>query len=184
MEYSSKPAKNEGDPLKRRQTLQLKFVDRFPFEQRTSRMDKNGVSWSYCRLVSTCFPLSSFCFLSCFHAFPVTVSVGFLSAFVSFCWSRLFFPILFFLLLHLHFVKFLLSACKYSFHPAVLFSRLVLRSGTKPKRRHVMAKLYGSAFFAHGMTWVHSIEYCNHTEHPKHILKYLEIFQSLWQLTP
>ena len=55
-------------------------------------MDKNGVSWSYCRLVFTCFPLSSFCFLSCFHAFPVTVSVGFLSAFVSFCWSRLFFP--------------------------------------------------------------------------------------------
>ena len=46
-----------------------------------------------------------------------------------------FFPILFFLLLHLHFVKFLLSACKYSFYPAVLFSRLVLRSGTKPKRR-------------------------------------------------
>jgi hypothetical protein len=46
-----------------------------------------------------------------------------------------FFPILFFLLLHLHFVKFLLSACKYSFHPAVSFSRLVLRSGTKPKRR-------------------------------------------------
>ena len=38
-------------------------------------------------------------------------------------------------LLHLHFVKFLLSACKYSFHPAVSFSRLVLRSGTKPKRR-------------------------------------------------
>ena len=98
-------------------------------------MDKNGVSWSYCRLAFTCFPLSSFCFLSCFHAFPVTVSVGFLSAFVSFCWSRLFFPILFFLLLHLHFVKFLLSACKYSFHPAVSFSRLVLRSGTKPKRR-------------------------------------------------
>ena len=86
-------------------------------------------------MVFTCFPLSSFCFLSCFHAFPVTVSVGFLSAFVSFCWSRLFFPILFFLLLHLHFVKFLLSACKYSFYPAVLFSRLVLRSGTKPKRR-------------------------------------------------
>ena len=53
-------------------------------------MDKNGVSWSYCRLVFTCFPLSSFCFLSCFHAFPVTVSVGFLSAFGSFCWSRLF----------------------------------------------------------------------------------------------
>ena len=96
MEYSSKPAKNEGDPLKRRQTLQLKFVDRFPFEQRTSRMDKNGVSWSYCRLVSTCFPLSSFCFLSCFHAFPVTVSVGFLSAFVSFCCSRLFFSYLVF----------------------------------------------------------------------------------------
>ena len=46
-----------------------------------------------------------------------------------------FFPILFFLLLHLHFVKFLLSACKYSFYPAVSFSRLVLRSGTKPKRR-------------------------------------------------
>ena len=78
---------------------------------------------------------SSFCFLSCFHAFPVTVSVGFLSAFVSFCWSLLFFPILFFLLLHLHFVKFLLSACKYFFHLAVSFSRLVLRSGTKPKRR-------------------------------------------------
>ena len=53
-------------------------------------MDKNGVSWSYCRLVFTCFPLSSFCFLSCFHAFPVTVPVGFLSAFGSFCWSRLF----------------------------------------------------------------------------------------------
>ena len=86
-------------------------------------------------MVFTCFPLSSFCFLSCFHAFPVTVSVGFLSAFVSFCWSRLFFPILFFLLLHLHFVKFLLSACKYFFHLAVSFSRLVLRSGTKPKRR-------------------------------------------------
>ena len=79
--------------------------------------------------------LSSFCFLSCFHAFPVTVSVGFLSAFVSFCWSLLFFPILFFLLLHLHFFKFLLSACKYFFHLAVSFSRLVLRSGTKPKRR-------------------------------------------------
>ena len=79
--------------------------------------------------------LSSFCFLSCFHAFPVTVSVGFLSAFVSFCWSLLFFPILFFLLLHLHFVKFLLSACKYFFHLAVSFSRLVLRSGTKAKRR-------------------------------------------------
>ena len=93
-----------------------------------------GVIWSYCRLVFTCFPLSSFCFLSCFHAFPVTVSVGFLSAFVSFCWS-VFFPTLFFLLLHLHFVKFLLSACKYSFHPEVSFSRLVLRSGTKPKRR-------------------------------------------------
>ena len=45
------------------------------------------------------------------------------------------FPILFLLLLHLHSVKFLLSACKYSFHPAVSFSRLVLRSGTKPKRR-------------------------------------------------
>ena len=88
--------KNEGDPLKRRQILQLKFVDRFPFEQRTSRMDKNGVSWSYCRLVFTCFPLSSFCFLSCFHAFPVTVSVGFLSAFVSFCCSRLFFSYLVF----------------------------------------------------------------------------------------
>ena len=86
-------------------------------------------------MVFTCFPLSSFCFLSCVHAFPVTVSVGFLSAFVSFCWSLLFFPILFFLLLHLHFVKFLLSACKYSFYPAVSFSRLVLRSGTKPKRR-------------------------------------------------
>ena len=63
----------------------------------------------------------------------------------SFCWLpfrlRFFllvpfvFPILFFFLLHLHFVKFLLSACKYSFHPAVSFSRLVLRSGTKPKRR-------------------------------------------------
>ena len=49
-----------------------------------------GVIWSYCRLVFTCFPLSSFCFLSCFHAFPVTVSVGFLSAFVSFCWSVFF----------------------------------------------------------------------------------------------
>ena len=59
----------------------------------------------------------------------------------------LFLYILFFLLLHLHFVKLLLfllwflSACKCSsssflhFHPAVSFSRLVLRSGTKPKRR-------------------------------------------------
>ena len=56
-------------------------------------------------------------------------------------------PILFFLLLHLRFVKLLLfllwflSACKYSsssflqFYPAVSFSRLVLLSGTKPKRR-------------------------------------------------
>ena len=40
--------------------------------------------------------MSSFCFLSCVHAFPVTVSVGFLSAFVSFCWSRLFFSYLVF----------------------------------------------------------------------------------------
>ena len=101
-----------------------------------------GVIWSYCRLVFTCFPLSSFCFLSCFHAFPVTVSVGFLSAFVSFCWSRFFFPTLFFLLLHLHFVKFLLSACKYSFHPEVSFSRLVLRSGTKPKRGKNECKIH------------------------------------------
>ena len=64
----------------------------------------------------------------------------------SFCWLPfrlrffllfpfVFFPILFFLLLHLHFVKFLLSACTYFFYPAVSFSRLVLRSGTKPKRR-------------------------------------------------
>ena len=43
------------------------------------------------------FPCLSFCFLSCFHAFPVTVSVGFLSAFDSFP------PFLsFLLLLHLH----------------------------------------------------------------------------------
>ena len=47
--------------------------------------------WSF-----TCFPLSSFCFLSCFHAFPVTVSVGILSAFVCFCWSRFFFSYLVF----------------------------------------------------------------------------------------
>ena len=45
---------------------------------------KNDVSWSS-DLVLTCFSLSSFFFLSCCHAFPVTVSIGFLSAFVSFC---------------------------------------------------------------------------------------------------
>ena len=89
------------------------------------------------------FPCLSFCFLSCFHAFPVTVSVGFLSAFDSFP------PFLsFFLLLHLHsclasvFPLAFLSACKLNslssflhFHPAVALFRLVLRSGTKPKRR-------------------------------------------------
>ena len=55
-----------------------------------SSESKNGVSWSFC-LVFVCFSVSSFCFLSSFHAFPVTVSVDFLSAFVSFCWSRFFF---------------------------------------------------------------------------------------------
>ena len=77
-------------------------------------------------------------------AFPCLPLLSCLSC-DSFCWLPfrlrffllipLFFPILFFLLVHLHFVKFLLSACKYSFHPVVSFSRLVLRSGTKPKRR-------------------------------------------------
>ena len=58
------------------------------------------------------FPCLSFRFPSCFHAFPVTISVGFLSAFDSFP------PFLsFLLLLHLHschayvFLWFL-SACK------------------------------------------------------------------------
>ena len=132
MEYSSKPAKNEGDPLKRRQTLQLMFVDRFPFEKRTSRMVYHGVIVVWSLPVFPCLPFVSFLvfipFLGQFllASFPPS----FLSV-VPVC----FFPILFFLLLHLHFVKFLLSACKYSFYPAVLFSRLVLRSGTKPKRR-------------------------------------------------
>ena len=65
----------------------------------------NDVSWSY-DLVFACFPLSSFCFLSCFHAFPVMFSVGFLSAVVSSVDLVLLFPIFF--LLHLHFVKLLL----------------------------------------------------------------------------
>ena len=96
---------------------------------------KNGVSWSYCCLVFTCFPL--FPFVS-FLAF-----MPFLWLFLLASFPPLFlpvdpsfsFPVLFFLLLHLHFVKFLLSACKYSFHLAVSFSRLVLHSGTKLKQR-------------------------------------------------
>ena len=108
------------------------FVDRFPFEKRTSRMVYHGVIVVWSLPVFPCLPFVSFLV---FMPFAGTVSVGFLSAFVSFCCSRLFFSYLVFLLLHLHFVKFLLSACKYSFYPAVSFSRLVLRSGTKPKRR-------------------------------------------------
>ena len=71
------------------------FVDRFSFEKRTSRIVYHGVIVVWSLPVFTCH-LSSFCFLSCVHAFPVTVSVGFLSAFVSFCCSRLFFSYLVF----------------------------------------------------------------------------------------
>ena len=42
-------------------------------------------------------------FLSCFYTFPVTVSVSFLSAFVSFCWSRLFVSPFFPAALRVHF---------------------------------------------------------------------------------
>ena len=46
--------------------------------------------WCIMELLSFGLYLFSLVFL-CFHAFPVTVSVGFLSTFVSFCWSRFFF---------------------------------------------------------------------------------------------
>ena len=123
---------NEGDPLKRRQALQLKFVDRFPFEQRTSRMVYHGVIVVWSLPVFPCFPFVSFlAFMPFLWQFLLaSFPPSFLSVDPGFS-----FPILFLLLLHLHCVKFLLSACKYSFHPAVSFSRLVLRSGTKPKRR-------------------------------------------------
>ena len=82
---------NEGDLLKRRQTLQLEFVDRFPFEQRTSRIVYHGVMVWY-GFVFASFPLSSFRFLSCFH-----VSCD------GFCWipfrPRFFLLISFFLFL-------------------------------------------------------------------------------------
>ena len=108
------------------------FVDRFPFEKRTSRMVYHGVIVVWFLPVFPCLPFVSFLVFMPFLGQFLLASFppSFLSV-VPVC----FFPILFFLLLHLHFVKFLLSACKYSFYPAVLFSRLVLRSGTKPKRR-------------------------------------------------
>ena len=64
-------------------------------------------------MVFTCCPLSYFCFPSCFHAFLVTVSVAFPPSFL--CINPSFsFPILFFLLLHLHF-------CEASAFPPVIF---------------------------------------------------------------
>ena len=137
---------NEGDLLKRRQTLQLEFVDRFPFEQRTSRIVYHGVMVWY-GFVFASFPLSSFRFLSCFH-----VSCD------GFCWiplrPRFFLLISFFLFLSCFFSccicilsSFCFSSCGFfppancilhvffHFHPVVSFFRLVLRVGTKPKRR-------------------------------------------------
>ena len=136
---------NEGDLLKRRQTLQLEFVDRFPFEQRTSRIVYHGVMVWY-GFVFASFPLSSFRFLSCFH-----VSCD------GFCWipfrPRFFLLISFFLFLSC-FSPAAFAFCQVSafppvvsfrlqivfmfffhFHPVVSFFRLVLRVGTKPKRR-------------------------------------------------
>ena len=108
------------------------FVDRFPFEKRTSRMVYHGVIVGWSLPVFPCLPFVSFLVFMPFlwQFLLASFPPSFLSV-VPVC----FFPILFFLLLHLHFVKFLLSACKYFFYPAVSFSRLVLRSGTKPKRR-------------------------------------------------
>ena len=104
--------------FKRRQTLQLKFVDRFPFEQRTSRMVYHGVIAVWSLPVFPCLPFVSFLvFLPFLWQFLLaSFPPSFLSVDPVFS-----FPILFFLLLHLHFVKFLLSASKYSFHPAVRF---------------------------------------------------------------
>ena len=95
------------------------FVDRFPFEKRTSRMVYHGVIVVWSLPVFPCLPFVSFLvFLPFLWQFLLaSFPPSFLSA-DPVC----FFPILFFLLLHLHFVKFLLSACKYSFHPAVSFS--------------------------------------------------------------
>ena len=57
-------------------------------------------------LVFTCFSLSSFCCLSCFHAFPVTVSVGFLSA-------SYFFSCCIYMFVQLsRFLQWFFSACK------------------------------------------------------------------------
>ena len=84
--------------------------------------------WSL--LVFPCLPFVSF---FCFNAFPVTVSVGFLSAFVSFYRSRFSFSYLF-LLLHSHFCQTsafpIFSSCDFFppanyilYHPFCIFFR-------------------------------------------------------------
>ena len=107
---------NEGDLLKRRQTLQLEFVDRFPFEQQTSRIVYHGVMVWY-GLVFASFPLSSFRFLSCFH-----VSCD------GFCWIpfrlRFFLLISFFLFLSWFFLPAAFAFCQVSAFPPVVSFRL------------------------------------------------------------
>lgn len=98
-------------------------------------------------LYCICFPLFCLCLISCIYAFLVAVSVSFRSAFASLCWFRL--QLLFFLLQCLHVCQ--VSAFLRSFsvrlqvvffsillisYLSVAFSRLVLCSGTKPKRGH------------------------------------------------
>ena len=90
------------------------FVDRFPFEKRTSRMVYHGVIVVWSLPVFPCLPFVSFLVLMPFlwQFLLASFPPSFLSVVPVFFFPS---PSLFFLLLHLHFVKFLLSACKYSF---------------------------------------------------------------------
>ena len=108
------------------------FVDRFPFEKRTSRMVYHGVIVVWSLPVSPCLPFVSF-----------LVFMPFLCQFLLASFPPSFLsvdPVCFFS--YLVFPPAAFTFCQVSafrlqvfFHPAVSFSRLVLRSGTKPKRR-------------------------------------------------
>ena len=88
------------------------------------------------------FPCLSFCFLSCFHAFPVTFLSDSFPPSIPFHLSYLFFSCCIYILVTLMFssvISFRLQIEFFiillHFHPAVALFCLVLRSGTKPKRR-------------------------------------------------